>query len=155
MTLEIERKFLVRDTSWKDQVRRSIVIKQGYLSTDPDRTVRVRIKGDRGVLTVKGRSQGVSRAEFEYEIPRADAEAMLLLCEDVPIEKIRHEILVGGKLWELDVFEGENQGLVLAEIELVDEHEAFEVPAWAGQEVSDDVRYYNSFLSKTPFANWN
>jgi len=99
--------------------------------------------------------QGVSRAEFEYEIPRADAEAMLLLCEDVPIEKIRHEILVGGKLWELDVFEGQNQGLVLAEIELVVEHEAFEVPAWAGQEVSGDVRYFNSFLSKTPFATWN
>lgn len=155
MAVEIERKFLVRDTSWKDQVRRSIVIKQGYLSTDPDRTVRIRIKGERGVLTVKGRSQGVSRAEFEYEIPRADAEAMLLLCEDVPIEKIRHEILVGDKLWELDVFEGQNQGLVLAEIELVVEHEAFEVPAWAGQEVSGDVRYFNSFLSKTPFATWN
>lgn len=155
MAVEIERKFLVRDTSWKDQVRRSIVIKQGYLSTDPDRTVRIRIKGERGVLTVKGRSQGVSRAEFEYEIPRADAEAMLLLCDDVPIEKIRHEILVGGKLWELDVFEGQNQGLVLAEIELVVEHEAFEVPAWAGQEVSGDVRYFNSFLSKTPFATWN
>lgn len=154
MAVEIERKFLVRDTSWKDSVRRSIVIKQGYLSTDPDRTVRIRIKGDQGVLTVKGRSSGVSRAEFEYEIPRADAEAMLALCDDVPIEKIRHEILVGSKLWELDVFEGENQGLVLAEIELADENEVFELPTWAEKEVSEDVRYYNSYLSKTPYATW-
>ena len=154
MAVEIERKFLVRDTSWKDNVRRSIVIKQGYLSTDPDRTVRIRIKGDQGVLTVKGRSQGVSRAEFEYEIPRDDAEAMLLLCNDVPIEKVRHEILVGGKLWELDVFEGANQGLVLAEIELADENEVFELPSWVEKEVSEDVRYYNSYLSKTPYATW-
>jgi adenylate cyclase len=154
MAVEIERKFLVRDTSWKDNVSRSIVIKQGYLSTDPDRTVRIRIKGDQGVLTVKGRSQGVSRAEFEYEIPRDDAEAMLLLCNDVPIEKVRHEILVGGKLWELDVFEGANQGLVLAEIELADENEVFELPSWVEKEVSEDVRYYNSYLSKTPYATW-
>ena len=154
MAVEIERKFLVRDTSWKDSVRRSIVIKQGYLSTDPDRTVRIRIKGDQGVLTVKGRSSGVSRAEFEYEIPRDDAEAMLALCDDVPIEKIRHEILVGGKLWELDVFEGANQGLVLAEIELADENEVFELPSWVEKEVSEDVRYYNSYLSKTPYATW-
>jgi len=154
MAVEIERKFLVRDTSWKDNVRRSIVIKQGYLSTDPDRTVRIRIKGDQGVLTVKGRSQGVSRAEFEYEIPRDDAEAMLLLCNDVPIEKVRNEILVGGKLWELDVFEGANQGLVLAEIELADENEVFELPSWVEKEVSEDVRYYNSYLSKTPYATW-
>lgn len=154
MAVEIERKFLVRDTSWKDNVSRSIVIKQGYLSTDPDRTVRIRIKGDQGVLTVKGRSQGVSRAEFEYEIPRDDAEAMLLLCNDVPIEKVRNEILVGGKLWELDVFEGANQGLVLAEIELADENEVFELPSWVEKEVSEDVRYYNSYLSKTPYATW-
>ena len=154
MAVEIERKFLVRDTSWKDSVRRSIVIKQGYLSTDPDRTVRIRIKGDQGVLTVKGRSSGVSRAEFEYETPRDDAEAMLALCDDVPIEKIRHEILIGGKLWELDVFEGANQGLVLAEIELADENEVFELPSWVEKEVSEDVRYYNSYLSKTPYATW-
>jgi len=155
MALEIERKFLVTDDTWKPQVRKSIAIKQGYLSTDPERTVRVRIKGNTGFLTIKGITRGISREEFEYSIPSDQAEELLKLCLDAPIEKVRHEILVSGKLWELDVFEGANSGLVLAEIELANAEEAFDLPSWIGQEVSEDPRYFNAYLSKQPFSTWN
>lgn len=154
MGVEIERKFLVNSEQWKNGVERSVEIKQGYLSTAPERTVRVRTKGEKGFLTIKGKTQNLSRAEFEYEVPLEEALGLLKLCEGHPIVKVRHEVRVGGKLWEVDVFEGENAGLVLAEIELEAEEEAFEMPAWAGEEVSADLRYFNSYLSQHPFKGW-
>lgn len=154
MGVEIERKFLVNSEQWKNGVERSVEIKQGYLSTAPERTVRVRTKGEKGFLTIKGKTQNLSRAEFEYEIPLEEALGLLKLCEGHPIEKVRHEVRVGGKLWEVDVFEGENAGLVLAEIELESEVESFEMPVWAGEEVSADLRYFNSYLSQHPFKGW-
>lgn len=154
MGVEIERKFLVNSEQWKNGVERSVEIKQVYLSTTPERTVRVRIKGEKGFLTIKGKTQNLSRAEFEYEVPLEEALGLLKLCEGHPIEKVRHEVRVGGKLWEVDVFEGENAGLVLAEIELESEVESFEMPVWAGEEVSADLRYFNSYLSQHPFKGW-
>lgn len=154
MGVEIERKFLVNSEQWKNGVERSVEIKQVYLSTTPERTVRVRIKGEKGFLTIKGKTQNLSRAEFEYEVPLEEALGLLKLCEGHPIEKVRHEVRVGGKLWEVDVFEGENAGLVLAEIELESEVESFEMPVWAGEEVSADLRYFSSYLSQHPFKGW-
>lgn len=154
MGVEIERKFLVNSEQWKNGVERFVEIKQGYLSTAPERTVRVRTKGEKGFLTIKGKTQNLSRAEFEYEVPLEEALGLLKLCEGHPIEKVRHEVRVGGKLWEVDVFEGENAGLVLAEIELESEVESFEMPVWAGEEVSADLRYFNSYLSQHPFKGW-
>ena len=152
MAKEIERKFLVKD-SWQPQSA-GIKIAQGYLSTVPERTVRVRIKGDKGYLTIKGKNQGVSRAEYEYEIPRQDAEEMLQLAEQPILVKTRYLEQQGEFTWEVDVFAGENQGLVVAEIELPAEDAEFSRPAWLGQEVSGDVRYYNANLIKFPFSLW-
>ncbi|MBE6085804.1 MAG: CYTH domain-containing protein [Selenomonas ruminantium] len=152
MAKEIERKFLVKD-SWQPQSE-GIKIAQGYLSTVPERTVRVRIKGNRGYLTIKGKNQGISRAEFEYEIPRQDAEEMLQLAEQPILVKTRYLEQQGEFTWEVDVFAGENQGLVVAEIELPAEDAEFSRPAWLGQEVSGDVRYYNANLIKCPFSLW-
>ena len=152
MAKEIERKYLVQD-SWQPRDK-GIKIAQGYLSTVPERTVRVRIKGDRGYLTIKGKNSGISRAEFEYEIPRSDAEEMLRLAEKPILAKTRYLEQYGAFTWEIDVFEGENQGLVVAEIELPDESSTFPCPAWLGQEVSGDVRYYNANLIKCPFSLW-
>ena len=151
--MEIERKFLVNRELWSP-VEEGTRIAQGYLSTDPKRTVRVRVKGKRGYLTVKGKNQGISRQEFEYEVPRWDAEGMLALCEPPIIEKKRYREEIAGHLWEVDVFEGENEGLILAEIELFHEEEEFEPPKWLGEEVSGDSRYYNSNLSQHPFKEW-
>jgi len=152
MAKEIERKFLVK-ASWQPQAE-GVKIAQGYLSTVPERTVRVRIKGDKGYLTIKGKNQGISRAEFEYEIPLRDAEELLKLAEQPILSKTRYFEQQDGFTWEIDVFEGENQGLIVAEIELPDEQAAFAEPAWLGKEVSGDVRYYNANLIKNPFSQW-
>jgi adenylate cyclase len=128
---------------------------QGYLAATGRLTLRARLQGDQGVLTVKGASRGISRSEFEYAIPAADAKAMLAeLAEGALIEKTRYLVRVGAHLWEIDVFAGDNAGLVLAEIELSAEDEAFERPAWLGAEVSDDPRYYNANLTRHPYKDW-
>lgn len=152
MAKEIEHKFLVRK-GWRPATD-GIRIAQGYLNTDPERTVRVRIKGDKGYLTVKGKNQGISRLEFEYEIPVVDVEAMLKLCEQPPIEKERHLIDYAGFTWEVDVFHGANEGLIVAEIEVPTADTTFERPDWITEEVSNDPRYYNSSLSQHPYSQW-
>lgn len=152
--IEIERKFLVNDTSFLEDYSRSNRIVQGYLSSHPERTVRVRIKGDRGFLTIKGKSEGFSRYEWEKEINFEEAEKLLQLCEKGVIDKIRYDVIVGIHIYEVDVFYGENEGLIIAEIELDAEDETFEKPGWLGQEVTEDLRYYNSYLSKHPFKTW-
>ncbi len=154
MGLEIERKFLVRNDLWKSTVTRSHVIKQGYLNSRPERTVRVRLYDDQGVLTIKGKSENLTRKEYEYDIPDYEAEALLELCEKPLIEKTRHLCQYNGHVWEVDVFEGDNYGLVLAEIELTRENEEFSIPDWAGEEVSTDPKYFNSSLIKNPFKDW-
>lgn len=129
--------------------------RQGYLSTAPERTVRVRTAGDKGYLTIKGPSRGASRLEFEYEIPLQEANQLLdELCHRPLIEKRRYKIPLGGLTWEVDEFFGENDGLILAEIELRDEHQAFDRPVWLGQEVTGDPRYYNANLVSHPYSRW-
>ncbi len=152
MGIEIERKFLVVGDAWRqgDGVRFS----QGYLNRDKDRTVRVRLAGEQAFLTIKGRSEGASRAEFEYEIPLADGQALLALCERPLIEKIRRVISHAGAQWEVDEFFGDNAGLVVAEIELQSESESFARPDWLGAEVTHDARYFNSSLSLHPYGSW-
>lgn len=151
---EIERKFLVRGDAWKAEATHS-AYRQGFLSTEPERTVRVRLADGRGWLTVKGMSVGARRSEYEYEIPREDAARMLdSLCKRPLIEKVRHTLVVGRHTWEVDVFEGDNEGLVIAEVELRAEDEAFERPAWLGDEVTDDPRYFNSSLVEHPYKDW-
>lgn len=154
--IEIERKFLVTSTAFLDEFRAKNRIIQGYLSSVPERTVRVRIKDEKGFLTIKGKSSdsGMSRMEWEKEIALEEAEQLLLLCEAGVIDKIRYEIPVGKHLYEVDVFSGENEGLILAEIELESENEAFEKPNWLGTEVTNDNRYYNAYLSQKPFKTW-
>ena len=154
--IEIERKFLVTSTAFLDEFRAKNRIVQGYLSSVPERTVRVRIKGDKGYLTIKGESSdsGMSRMEWEKEIALEEAEQLLRLCEAGVIDKIRYEIPVGKHLYEVDVFSGENEGLILAEIELESENETFENPNWLGMEVTNDTRYYNAYLSQKPFKTW-
>lgn len=155
MAMEIEHKYLVVSDTWKPHVQRSTEIVQGYLNGGGQATVRVRIKGENAFLTIKGRSEGISRAEFEYPIPVPDARAMLDgLAEGPVVEKVRHVVDVDGHAWEVDVFAGDNEGLVMAELEVGSEDEQFTVPDWAGLEVSDDPRYYNVNLAKNPFRNW-
>ncbi len=151
--LEIEHKFLVRDRSVLDGVP-GTTYRQGYLSTDPERTVRVRQAGSHAFLTIKGISEGAARAEFEYEIPMADAERLLALCEPPLIEKSRHLVEHGGFTWEIDVFAGDNAGLIVAEVELPARDTLVEVPAWAGDEVTLDLRYQNANLVRHPFRTW-
>lgn len=151
---EIERKFLVTGDGWR-RMAEGTRYRQGFLSTEPERTVRVRQAGPQGSITVKGKSVGARRAEFEYEIPVADAESMLdALCKRPLIEKVRYTVSVGSHTWEIDVFEGDNAGLVVAEIELESEDEAFVKPDWAGDEVTDDPRYFNSNLVAKPYRTW-
>jgi adenylate cyclase len=154
--VEIERKFLVSSNAFKEEAFTQNRIKQGYLSSVPERTVRVRIKGEKGYLTIKGISNesGLSRFEWEKEIPVDEAEKLLLLCETGVIDKTRFEIKTGNHIFEVDEFYGENEGLVMAEIELKSESETFEKPIWLGQEVTNDKRYYNSYLSNNPFKKW-
>jgi CYTH domain-containing protein len=148
---EIERKFLVRDGSWNDGSP-GVRIAQGYLSLDPERSVRVRLAGENAWLTVKGATSGITRAEFEYPIPLDDARALLEICLPSVIDKTRHRIRAGGHLWEIDVFHGANEGLVIAEVELADESVILDPPPWAETEVSSDFRYYNTSLAVTPFS---
>lgn len=154
--VEIERKFLVLSGSYKKEAATQKRIVQGYLNSNPERTVRVRIKGDQGFLTIKGKSNdaGTIRMEWEKEIPLSDAEQLLTLCEKGAIDKIRYEIKSGIHTFEVDEFFGDNEGLTVAEIELSDENEAFEKPSWLGKEVTGDQRYYNSQLSNNPFKSW-
>ncbi|WP_372805973.1 CYTH domain-containing protein [Pontiella sp.] len=154
MGIEIERKFLVKDDSWKAEASEGLVCKQGYLASDRGTTVRIRVMGEKAFLTIKGATHGVSRPEYEYEIPVPDAEGMLRLCTHAPVEKTRYLIEHAGMTWELDVFAGRNAGLVMAEIELEAEEQSFERPPWAGDEVSRDGRYYNSYLAAKPYASW-
>lgn len=155
MATEIERKFLVTG-EFSRQVISAQRIVQGYICSQPGRTVRVRIRGEEGFLTIKGASdeKGLSRYEFEQKIPLADAEELLKLCEPGAIDKMRNLVPAGKHTWEIDVFHGENEGLILAEIELASEDEPFERPDWIGQEVSGDRRYYNSMLTKHPYKQW-
>jgi CYTH domain-containing protein len=154
MAKEIERKFLVTDDTWRGQAVGKCY-RQGYLSTVKERTVRVRAAGDRGFITVKGVTVGATRSEYEYEIPVADANEMLdKLCERPLIEKTRYRISQGGLLWEIDEFEGENRGLVTAEVELKDENQSIPLPGWTGQEVTGDPRYFNANLVAHPFSRW-
>lgn len=154
MGKEIERKFLVEGSAWR-KLAKGTHYRQGYLSTVKERTVRVRTIDDKGFLTIKGITIGATRAEYEYEIPVGDANAMLdNLCERPLIEKTRYKIEYQGFTWELDEFEGENQGLILAEIELSAEDQNFTLPAWIGEEVTGDPRYFNSNLIKKPFTTW-
>jgi adenylate cyclase len=154
--IEIERKFLVKTHSFKTAAFRQNRIAQGYLSSVPERTVRVRIKGDKGYLTIKGitNKTGMSRFEWEKEIPIGEAKSLLLLCEEGTIDKTRYEVKVGKHIYEVDEFYGDNEGLIIAEIELQSEGEAFEKPSWLGQEVTNDKRYYNSNLSTNPYTSW-
>ncbi|MBX3157935.1 MAG: CYTH domain-containing protein [Deltaproteobacteria bacterium] len=153
MAHEIERKFLVDAARW-NPTGHGTALRQGYLSSVPERTVRVRLAGERAVLTVKGLTTGVTRTELEYEIPVEDARILLDMCERPLIEKVRHVEDWGGTRWEIDVFGGDNAGLVLAEVELPSEDAAFARPPWLGREVSDDARYYNANLVKQPFTTW-
>ena len=154
--IEIERKFLVQSTDYKSGARSKTRIVQGFLNTDANRTVRIRIKGDAGFITVKGKSNasGLSRFEWEKEIPVIEAEALLQLCEKGVLEKCRFEIEVGKHVFEVDEFYGDNEGLTVAEVELTSEDESFETPPWLGTEVTGQVKYYNSQLSQKPFKTW-
>lgn len=154
MSVEIERKFLVTNSKWQAPKIQSFKIKQGYLSTDPARSIRVRIKNQLAFLTIKGATKGISRQEFEYPIPLHEAEKLLLLCTACLIEKTRFIVPADGKTWEIDVFSGANKGLVLAELELKHTNEAFTKPNWLGKEVSDDERYYNLALAQKPYKSW-
>lgn len=154
--VEIERKFLIRSEDYKQQAFKKEKISQGYLSSNPERTVRVRLRGEKAYLTVKGKSSksGLSRFEWEKEISVEEAENLLLLCEPGKIEKTRYLIKAGEFTYEVDEFTGDNSGLTIAEIELGTEDSAFEKPAWLGEEVTGDIRYYNSQLCLDPYCNW-
>lgn len=152
MGIEIERKFLVSSEGWRQPAAAQTRFSQGYLSRDPARTVRVRQAGERGFLTIKGATTGATRAEFEYEIPLSDAQALLALCEGPLIDKIRHLCPHAGSVWEVDEFLGAHAGLVLAEIELQAEDQPFERPDWLGEEVTGDARYVNANLAARPLS---
>ena len=156
MNIEIERKFLVKNLNYKSESFEKKYIKQGYLNSDKNRTVRIRVSNNTGFITIKGKSNknGTSRFEWEKEIPVTEAEELLLLCEPTIIEKTRYLIKVGYHTFEVDEFAGENSGLVVAEIELNAEDEVFEKPNWLSKEVTGDLKYYNSSISKLPFINW-
>ena len=154
--VEIERKFLVLSDAFKKEATSITKIVQGFLNTHPERTVRIRIKGDLGFLTVKGKSNlsGTTRFEWEKQIDVLDAESLLDLCEEAVLEKMRYEIPVGKHTFEVDEFHGVNKGLCVAEIELSSEKETFLIPDWLGKEVTGNIKYYNSQLSKQPYKNW-
>lgn len=155
--MEIERKFLVLSDAYKQDAATQKKITQGYLNSHPERTVRVRTKGDKAFITIKGKSNeaGTSRFEWENEIPVDDAQQLLTLCEKGAIIKTRYEVKMGPHLFEVDEFFGDNNGLVVAEVELNDEDESFEKPIWLGKEVTGNERYYNAYLSSRPFNTWN
>ena len=155
MANEIERKFLVKG-EFKNLASKETRIVQGYLSSVPERTVRVRIKGDKGFITIKGigNASGASRYEWEKEIPTNEVDELLKICEPGVIDKTRYLVKVGNHSFEVDEFSGDNKGLVLAEVELASETEKFEKPDWIGEEVTGDTKYYNSMLMKNPFTKW-
>lgn len=154
MPQEIERKFLVNSDEWRAGAQGEIY-KQGYIVSDAQRSVRVRVICDRAYLTIKSGVKGISRAEFEYKIPLTDAQEMLdTLCQPPLIEKTRYKISINGLIWEVDEFAGANAGLILAEVELTDEAQIIELPTWIGEEVSHDSRYFNSNLARVPYSTW-
>lgn len=153
MATEIERKFLV-DEELLPAAEQKIAMVQAYLQADPERTVRVRLTDESAFLTIKGKLVGFCRKEFEYPIPLEDARELLDLAIYPPVEKVRHLVWVDGKKWEVDFFTGANQGLVLAELELSDEREQFELPPWIKAEVTGQVKYHNSYLSQHPYGEW-
>ncbi|MFV0237366.1 MAG: CYTH domain-containing protein [Flavobacteriales bacterium] len=155
MNIEIERKFLVSD-DFRKNIRKSTMIKQGYLNTNPERTVRIRTKGERAFITVKGKTSkdGLERFEWEKEVNIQEAKNLFPLCEKYCIEKIRHEVPYENHIFEVDEFKGCNEGLVLAEVELKDKNEIVMLPKWITKEVTGNLNYYNSYISKNPFKNW-
>ena len=155
MAQEIEKKFLVAG-EFKESAKKATRITQGYLSSVPERTVRVRVKGEKGYITVKGigNDSGASRFEWEKEIPVEDVRDLLKICEPGVIDKTRYLVKVGTHTFEVDEFYGDNEGLTVAEVELSDENEAFDKPSWLGEEVTGDAKYYNSMLMKNPYKNW-
>jgi len=156
MGIEIERKFLVINDAWRKDVLSETRLKQGYLANQERASVRVRIGGDKAYLNIKSATLGIRRSEFEYEVPVDDAEEMLEQVAIRPfIDKTRYTLKCGEHLWEVDLFHGENEGLIVAEVELGSEDESFQVPDWTGEEVSDDPKYFNVCLVKHPFCNWN
>jgi adenylate cyclase len=153
MPLEIERKYLVIGNQWKQG--KPFRICQGYLNREKERTVRVRLEGDKATLTVKGPNRGATRSEYEYSIPVADAVELLQMCQGPLLEKNRYAVVFDGLKWEVDEFLGENEGLIVAEVELTSADQSFHCPQWLGREVTDDPRYYNSNLCAHPFRKWN
>lgn len=154
MATEIERKFLVRGDEWR-QLATGVIYRQGYIASSKDCTVRVRVAGNQGYLTIKGDTQGISRAEYEYAIPLIDATELLnSLCQQPLIEKTRYRVPWHGVVWEVDEFAGENQGLTIAEVELTDPEQLLDLPDWIGEEVSNDPRYFNANLARNPFSRW-
>lgn len=156
MAQEIERKFLVKSDDYKKYAKKETRITQGYLSSVPERTVRVRIKGDKGFITIKGigNASGASRYEWEKEIPVVEVKELLELCEPGVIDKTRYLVDAGNHTFEVDEFYGDNEGLTVAEVELSDENETFEKPNWLAEEVTGDAKYFNSMLMKNPYKNW-
>lgn len=152
MAKEIERKFLVKNGAWRQE--KGTKYRQGYLNSAKERIVRVRTINNKAYLTIKGITVGASRMEFEYEIPRKDADGLLDICEKPLIEKIRYKVKEGGFIWEIDEFFGENQGLIVAEVELESEDQNFPKPDWVGEEVTGDPRYFNSNLIQNPYTKW-
>jgi adenylate cyclase len=155
MAIEIEHKFLLKNDNWRDQVIRSVNYSQGYLSSVPTSSIRIRISDDKAWINIKSATIGTHRQEYEYQIPTSDADEILhTLCAKPLIEKTRHFIINDGDTWEIDEFFGENAGLVVAEIELKDVNQTFSRPDWLGQEVTHDLRYYNNNLARYPFSKW-
>ena len=155
MAVEIERKFRVIDSAWMSSVTRKRGIRQAYLTKNGRVSVRIRIDGEnKATLTIKTAQPGVSRQEYEYDIPVADAEELLELRDGAVIEKTRHDVPIGDVVWEIDVFAGENSGLVIAEVELVNGDQEFRRPSWVGEEITHDRRFYNADLAKRPFGSW-
>lgn len=154
--LEIERKYKAKNTTFLNETKISFKINQGYLNSSAERTVRVRTKGNKGFLTIKGKSNltGTTRFEWEKEIPFDEAIELLKLCEDFIIEKTRYIVIYDNKTFEIDVFEGKNKGLIIVEVELENEKETINLPDWIGEEVTGNIKYYNSYISTNPFCNW-
>lgn len=156
MAKEIEHKFLLANDDWRKLVYKSAKYKQGYLSSQPTSSIRVRISANQAWLNIKSATIGTERLEFEYEIPYSDADEIITaLCNKPLIEKIRHFVLIEDRIWEIDEFEGENKGLIIAEIELPEAGATFAKPTWLGDEVTDDLRYYNNNLNKHPYNKWH
>lgn len=155
MAVEIERKFTLKNDNWRKDVQRSQRYVQGYLAGNDRSSIRVRIAGDKANLNIKSATLGIFRQEYEYDIPLSDAEEMIeTLCEKPVIDKVRHFVSFAGKTWEIDEFSGENQGLIVAEVELDSENEQITLPEWVDEDVSHDTRYYNVCLVKNPYKNW-